>query len=75
MKGKKTTVDLGDGYTFTYWEGDAGEIEFPKGEPKYWHTEADIRAKVIEVCVNEYVARIPLMTILGWFREAREDMR
>lgn len=47
--------------------------EFPRGEPDYWYIEADLREKMLEVGVDDYVLRIPLFTILKWFATNQVD--
>jgi len=59
---------------FEVTKGDVS-VEFEGEEPKYWYAEADIREKVVEIGINDYIMRIPLMTILFWFsKEEKEDM-
>ena len=61
-------------YVFEATKGDVS-VEFVGEKPEYWYAEADIREKLVEIGINDYIMRIPLMTILFWFsKEEQEDM-
>jgi len=44
-------------------------IEFPNGEPDYWYGEYDVRAKVLEVRLGDFIMRVPQETVLSWFMQ------
>lgn len=60
-------------YVFSYEETNEIGLEFPRGEPKYYYAEADIRKKMVEVGIDDYVIRIPLNRILFWFAQEQEE--
>jgi len=62
-------------YVFEATKGDVS-VEFVGEEPENWYAEADIKEKVVEIGIDNYRMRIPLMTILFWFsKENKDDMR
>ena len=62
-------------YVFEASKGDVSVV-FVGKEPDYWYAEADLKAKVVEIGINNTRMRIPLMTILMWFsKDEKADMR
>jgi len=62
-------------FVFESSRGDVSVV-FVGKEPDYWYAEADVKAKVVEVGINNTRMRIPLMTILMWFsKDEKVDMR
>ena len=51
-------------------EEDTFGLTFPHGPPEKWYAEGDMINRVVEVGLNEHSIRIPLNTILDWFKEA-----
>ena len=62
-------------FVFESTKGDVS-VEFIGKEPDYWYAEADIKNKIVEVGIDNFKMRIPLMTILFWFsKDEKIDMR
>ena len=50
-------------------------IEFPKGEPEYWYGEFDVKNKMLEVRLDDFIVRIPQETVLSWFMHTEYNSR
>ena len=52
-------------------------VEFVGDVPEYWYTEFDVEAKAVEIAMNGHRMRIPMVTLLRWFEEAKDkgDMK
>ncbi len=62
-------------FVFESSKGDVSVV-FVGKEPDYWYAEADVKAKVVEIGIDNIRMRIPLMTILMWFsNDEKADMR
>ena len=52
-------------------------VEFVGDVPEYWYTEFDVEAKAVEIAMNGHKMRVPMVTLLRWFEEAKDkgDMK
>ncbi len=48
-------------------------VEFVGDVPEYWYTEFDVEAKMVEIAMNGHRMRVPMVTLLRWFEEAKEE--
>ncbi len=52
-------------------------VEFVGDVPEYWYAEFGVKEKAVEIRMDDHVMRIPMLTLLRWFEEAKpeEDMK
>ena len=48
-------------------------IVFMGEEPEYWHAEADLEKKTVDIQIDQYKMTIPLTTILMWFKSTEKS--